>query len=195
MPKVTRVTPEGAKKGGSVFDEKNGVVVMEAAHYFKRKATDKTKWTAIPGLGRTLSGIALMPYTNKTNGASLTYKMKLHTKSDSVKLRLIFNSTLPFIKGGMRVAVSFDGGTEEIRNINDQLTRENKYSKMYPTAAARIIETDIMLPLKHHTDGMHLLTVRPLDPGVVFEKVIVDDGGMNKRFLRCLKAHTEGIKI
>jgi len=184
MPEVTRVKPEEAKRGSYVFNEDNGVVVMEAEHYYESKATASTQWTVIPGLGRTLSGLALMPYTQKTAGSALTYKMKLNTQSDSVKVRMIFNSTLPFIKGGMSVAASFDGGKEKTWNINKDLTWKHNYSKMYPTAAARIIESDVTLPLKSSMDGTHVLKIRPLDPGVVFEKVIIDDGGYKQTFLK-----------
>lgn len=55
---------------------------------------------------------------------------------------------------------------------------------MYPVAAAYIIETDIELPLESPVDGMHVLIVSSLDPGVVFEKVIIHDGGYEKTFLK-----------
>ncbi len=184
MPRVIRIKPEDTKQGGYVFDEKCGVVVMEAEHYFEGRAARQTEWTVIPCLGRTLSGIALMPYTEQTDGAALTYKMKLNTNADSVKVRMIFNSTLPFKKGGQRVAALFDGGAERSWNINKELTWKNNYSKMYPAAVARIIETVVTLPLPHTEDGTHLLTIRPLDPGVVFEKVIIDDGGYGQTYLK-----------
>jgi hypothetical protein len=184
MPKVTRVKPDETRQGGYVFSEKNGVVVMEAEHYFEGTSNGETHWTVIPDLGRTLSGLALMPYTEITDGAALTYKMKLNTTSDSVKLRMVFNSTLPFKKGGHSVAASFDGGNEKEWNINDQLTWKNNYTKMYPAGAARIIETVITLPLQHTMDGSHLLTIRPLDPGIVFLKLIIDDGGYEQTYLK-----------
>ena len=184
MPKVIRVKPEEVKLGRYVFSEKNGVVIMEAEHYFDKKSHGKTMWAVIPDLGRTLSGIALMPYTENTSGSVLIYKMKLNTKSDSVKLRMIFNSTLPFKKGGHSVAASFDGGNEQTWNINDQLTWKNNYTKMYPAGAARIIESVLPFPLLHNIDGLHILTIRPLDPGVVFLEMIVDDGGYEQSYLK-----------
>jgi hypothetical protein len=184
IPKVTRVKPEEAKQGGYIFSEQNGVAVMEAEHYFESKVNDKTRWTVIPELGRTLSGFTLMPYTEKTNEAALIFKMKLNTKSDSLKVRMFFGSTLPFKKGGHSVAASFDGENEKVWNINDQLTWKNNYSKMYPAGAARMIETVTTLALPHSTDGMHVLTIRPLDPGVVFYKVVVDDGGYEQTYLK-----------
>jgi len=184
MPKVTRLKPEEAKQGGYVFTEKNRVVVMEGEHFFTNKATEKTTWTVIPDLGRTLSGIALMPYTEKTMGASLSYKMKLNTKVDSIRVRVIFNCTLPFKNNGHSVAASFDGINEKTWNINSELTWKNNYSKMYPAGAARIIETSIVLTVPASADGSQVLTIRPLDPGVVIYKVIVDAGGYEQTYLK-----------
>ncbi|MGA2406379.1 MAG: glycosyl hydrolase 115 family protein [Bacteroidales bacterium] len=184
MPNVTRVKPKEAKQGGYIFTEKNGVVVIEAEHYFENNSNDKTKWVVIPDLGRTLSGVALMPYTENTSGAAIRYKMDLESKSDSIKVRMFFDSTLPSRKGGHSVSASFDGGIEKNWNINDQLTWKNNYTKMYPAGAARMIETVATLALPHNTNGTHILTIRPLDPGVVIYKVIADDGGYEQTYLK-----------
>ena len=184
MPKVTRVAPEDAKVGGYVFNEKNSVVVIEGEHYFETKATDKTKWTVIPDLGRTLSGIALMPYTEKTDGASISYKMKLNPKADSIKVWIFFDCALPFKKGGHNVAASFNGGAEKTWNINADLNWKNNYSKMYPAGAARMIETSTILTLPKSDDGTFTLTIRPLDPGVVVYKVVIDNGGFERTHLK-----------
>lgn len=184
MPNIVRITPGDVKLGGYIFSEKNGVVVIEGEHYFENTATEKTKWTVIPDLGRTLSGIALMPYTEKTGGASISYKMRMTHNADSLNVWVYFDSTMPFIKGGHRVAVSFDGGTEMVWNINSDLTWKNVYTKMYPTGAARMIETSNFLPLSKSSDGTHTLTIRPLDPGVVIYKVVIDNGGIESTFLK-----------
>ncbi len=184
MPKVTRISPNEAKQGGYVFNEKNEVVVMEAEHFFEANDTDNTKWTVIPDLGRTLSGIALMPYTEKTDGASISYKMKLNPKADSIKVWIFFDSTLPFKKGGHNVAASFKGGEEKTWNINHDLNWENRYNKMYPTGAARMIESSTFLSIPQNEDGVYDLTIRPLDPGVVIYKVVVDNGGYEPTYLK-----------
>ncbi|MBA4320804.1 MAG: glycosyhydrolase, partial [Flavobacterium sp.] len=183
-PKVTRVLPEQEKKGGYIFNEKNRVVVMEGEHYFETKSTPKTNWTIIPDLGRTLSGISLMPYTATTKGAEIQYKMNLQTKKDSVKLRVFFDCTLPFKKGGQSVAASFNGANEKVWNINDQLTWANNYTKMYPAGAARMIETTITLVLPKTSDESYILTLKPLDPGIVVYKIIVDCDGFEQTHLK-----------
>jgi hypothetical protein len=188
MPKVNRVNSNEAKQGGYVFIEKNGVVVMEAEHYFESKASVNTKWTVFTDQGRTLSGIALMPYTKSTEGTSVSYKMNLKVKQDSINVRIIFDSTMPFKKGGHNVAVSFDSGEEKRINLNKDLTWKNNYSKMYPAGAARIIETFTTLRLPSAADEKHILTIRPQDPGVVIYKVIVDNGGYEQTYLKMMES-------
>lgn len=184
MPKVTRITPEEVKQGGYVFSEKNKVVVIEAEHYFESNTNSNTKWSVIPDLGRTLSGLALMPYTEKTEGSTINYKMKLDTKPETIKVNVFFDSTLPYQNGGHSVAASFDGGKEKVWNINNELIWKNNYSKMYPAGAARIIETSVILELPKSNDGIHILTIRPLDPGIVLYKIIVDNGGYEQTHLK-----------
>ena len=77
MPEVFRIENPERQKGGYVFTGKYGVVSMEAEHYFEANPSASADWQVIPYLGRTLSGVALMPYTEGVEGASLLYKMAL----------------------------------------------------------------------------------------------------------------------
>ena len=114
---------------------------MEAERFAECTQGNKTEWTVIPDLGRTLSGLSLMPYTQPVTGASLTYRMKLNSEMKNIRVRLILDSTLPFIKGGHSYAISLDGGKEQIVNYNSEMTWANCYTKMYPAGAARLIES------------------------------------------------------
>ena len=188
MPKVTRVKPEEVKTGGYVFNQKNDVVVMEAEHYFSAKANAQTNWTILPDLGKTLSCVALMPYTKSVDSASLSYRFKLKDKPKSLQVRLILRTTMPFIRGGHRVAASINGGTEKTVNFNSDFNWKNNYSKMYPAGAARVVEVNYTLDAPETSDGTYQLTFRPLEPGVVFQKIVVDLGGFDKSFLKMLES-------
>ena len=59
---------------------------------------------------------------------------------------------------------------------------ENIYSVYYPTVAGRVVEKVIEVPVDA-SKGVHSLTIHPLDPGIVFEKIVVDLGGYQKQFL------------
>ena len=77
---------------------------------------------------------------------------------------------LPFKKGGHNVLVSFEGSAEKSLNINKDLNWKNNYTKMYPAAANRIIEIKVLLPITKNEDGMSILKIKPLDPGIVLAK-------------------------
>lgn len=184
MPEVVRVAGNtDGMADGYVFREKNGVVSIEAAHVFEVKKAEKASWTVIPGLGRTGAGLALMPYTAPTEGAQASYRMRMDADRDSVTVYLTFAATMPFISGGHHVALALDGGAEVVVGLNQDLTWENKYTRMYPTAAVRVIRKSLRLPLRQVADGMHMLTYRPLQPGVVLEKLVVDCGGYEETHL------------
>ncbi len=178
MPAVQRmeVRPEG-----NVFSERNGIVAMEAEHYHHLSQAAEANWTVIPFMGRTLSGITLRPYTKAVDGAELTYQFE--TVSDIKKVHVIVKSTLDYLnKGGLCYEVSLDGGTPVKVNFNEKLNEkpENIYSIYYPTVAKRVVESVAQVTGQ---PGTHTLTIRPLDPGIVFEKVVVDCGGYKPTFL------------
>jgi hypothetical protein len=183
-PTVYRITPAEAKTGGYIFEEKNGVVTMEAEHFLDVKAPANTKWTVIPDLGRTLSGISLMPYTEKTNGSAISYQFKLKNNPSTVKVYFFFDSTLPFKKGGHSVKAYFDKNDPKTIGINQDLTWANNYTKMYPAAAARLVEKVETFTLPPNKNSLQILTVEPLDPGVVLYKIVIDNGGYEETYLK-----------
>ena len=179
MPEVRRINEDSVVKvmGGYEYEENAGVVVMEAERFFTSTQNAYTSWTVIPDLGYTLSGLSLMPYTKDIEGCSLTYKMKLKSEQKGVHIRIILDSTLPFIERGHSYAISIDGNEEQIVNYNSDLTWANCYTKMYPAGAARIIESVVNFSNIHLNAGEHTLTIRPLAPAVVLHKIVVDCGG------------------
>ncbi|MCQ2065086.1 MAG: glycosyl hydrolase 115 family protein [Bacteroidaceae bacterium] len=184
QPRVTRV--EEARTGGCVFTEKNGVVSMEAEHYFSQTGvtSGSAEWKTIPYMGRTLSGVALMPYSQPTDGASMTYKFNTKTDADNLKAIIAVNATLTFKRlEGHRYMVSLDGGKEIEVVFNERLNEDqrNIYSVYYPTVATRV--KDDTVELGAVKAGEHTLTIRPIEPGTVFEKIVIDNGGYVKSFL------------
>ena len=133
-----------------------------------------------------------MPYTAATDNASLTYRftipsneiIKLHAQSLKLKVHIITKSTLDFLdKGGLVYDVSIDGGQPVSVNFNSDLNEkpENIYSIYYPTVASRVVEKEVELPLGE--GDIHTLTIHPQDPGIVFEKIVIDLGGYQRQFL------------
>jgi len=134
----------------------------------------------------TLSGMAVMLYSQPVNGASISYKMKLPVDVKTVTVHVVVKSTLAFINlEGHRYKVGFNGGGEKVVNFNSDLNEkpENIYSIFFPTVARRVVEKKVEMNLPVSADGMQELTLTPLDPGIVFEKIVVDFGGYKKSYL------------
>ena len=183
MPKVERVphrnAPSNGKKesqGGYLFTEQGGEVVINAGHYYEAKAPEGMAWTLIPHLGKTASALELRGEGDCRQG-SLAYRMQLPSRPSKVKVRLVFATVMPFIKGGHDVEMGFEGCNSVTRNLNKDMNWQHCYDLMYPAGAARVIEIEQELearPLNGHT---YQLRLRPLTPGLVLQRIIIDLGG------------------
>ena len=158
-------------------------IIIEAEHYQKADCpVNGAEWTTIPYLGRTLSGVCVMPYTINPTGASLTYNLpadKMQGKKE-VTVYVITKSNLAFKnKGGHCFDIKFEGGEEKTVNTNQNINEDHPYDILYPTVAKRVIENKVQLK----ADGKTKLVISPLDPGIVFEKIIIDLGGYKPTYL------------
>ena len=168
---------------GPTFSPLHGYISIEAEHTYNRTDASQAKWTVIPYMGRTLSGIALMPYTVGTDGGKLTYRWEGETPA-TVKVHVVTKSTLDFLdKGGLIYDVCIDDGQPVSVNFNSNLNEkpQNIYSIYYPTIARRVVEQVVELPVSK--GDIHTLTIHPQDPGIVFEKIVIDLGGYYPQYL------------
>jgi hypothetical protein len=189
-PTLSAAAPASTVSGASAA---NGFVSMEAEHYYSATAADGTQWTVYPYYGRTRSAVALTPYQQPVGGAKLNYRFSLPDGTNKVKVYVITKSTLDFLNvGGFEYAVSMDGGEQQVVNFNKTLVDRQPYmySEFYPAVARRIVEKTVELPVKadgnttaDNKDGMHVLTLQPRHPGIVFEKIVVDFGGYQPSYL------------
>ena len=190
LPEIKTV-PDGSPVGKYTFTLNNGFVAMEAEHYYDATPAKNAQWTVLPFVGRTLSGMTLMPYTEPVNGASLSYRFVVSpecvaTQSQTtVKVHVVVKSTLDYLnKGGLTYSVVLDGSEPQVVNFNHNLNeaKENIYSVFYPTVARRVVESVVTLPFDV-SKKEHTLTLSPNDPAIVFEKIVVDAGGYQPEFL------------
>jgi hypothetical protein len=186
LPEIFRIENPETAVGNYVFAPSNGYVSIEAEHYFELKNAANAKWTVIPYHGRTQSGMAVMPYSQSVEGASISYKMQLPADVKTVTVLVVVKSTLAFANlEGHKYKVAFSGGEAQTVNFNSNLNEkpENIYSIFYPTVARRIVEKKIKLDVPASADGTQMLTLTPLDPGIVFQKIVVDFGGYKNSYL------------
>lgn len=188
LPQVFRIEGESSAllNEGYEFVHKDGCVSVEAPHIYSSVPSAEGKWTLIQDMGRTLGGVALMPYTVPVDGASLVYRMTLPENINEVTVHVATKSTLAFHDpDGHSYRVGFKGAPSVVRCFNDDLNEspENVYSVYYPTVSRRVVTEEIVLQLPEDAAGEYELVIEPLDPGIVFEKIIVDCGGYEPSYL------------
>ena len=185
LPETFTLDTQAPTAGGYVFMPSEGAIVIEAEHF--NQAVDPSssaKWEVLPDMGRTLSGVAVRPYTESPEGAVLRYAVSIPEGTDSVRVHVVTKSTLAFQrKEGHRYTVGFEGGEPVEINFNSDLNEDpqNIYNVFYPTVARRVVDKSI--PVKTAKTGETFLEVRPLDPGIVFEKIVIDLGGYESTYL------------
>lgn len=174
MPKVERVDADSEYIGGMVYEMKQGVVDMDARHYYAATSADGYEWKVIPHLGKTSSAITLLPQLAPVEGASLAYRFKAPSDAQKMKVKVVFSTVMPFIKGGHSVELGFSGCESKTVNLNKDMNWQHCYDLMYPAGAARVIEIEVELEAKPIEGNTYQLNVRPLTPGLVFQRIIVN---------------------
>ena len=180
MPEVSLVAQPETPRAGMAFAEVGGYVAIEACNYQKSRGTAHIHWKVIPGLGKTDSAVTTLPasqYPAASDSVYLEYYIRFESAGD-FEVTILLSPTLNFnANKGLRYALSFDGGTEQVVNIN----REYTLREMEQWQANRINETKtvhrIALP------GLHRLRFRVLDPGIVLQKILIDTGGLKPSYL------------
>lgn len=187
MPSVTRVEgnatgslilPEAKEVKSSdegTFRETDGYLSIEAEHYTRKHDGQDVKWAVIPELGHTLSALTTLPATSSPEGLILEYDMEIETEGYA-RVTLRFSPTLNFNGTGLRYAISFDSEDEQIVNINGHYDGELGQWQSEHRIDCQTIHT-IRKP------GKHTLKIRPLDPGLVLQKIMINMGGQRKSYL------------
>ena len=184
QPVVYRFDNASQMTGKYIFQPSEGYIAMDAEHYYDLQNPAGGEWTLVPYMGRTRSGLSIQPYTAATDGGSISYKMEIPAGHEEVDVRVVIASTLAFLRPeGHRFSIGFEGEESVEINFNGELNEapENVYRITYPTVARRIIDNKVHL--KAGKAGVKTLTIKPLDPGVMLEKIVVDLGGYQESYL------------
>jgi hypothetical protein len=178
---------EPAQAGARGFVEANGLIAIEAEHYARAIGAGPLQWKTIPGLGNTLSGVAALPYTAPSGspgagGAYLEYDLHLAEAGD-VNLQVVIAPSLDFRgAGGLRYAVSLDDGPVQIVNIPAAAgvadSSDPDWSKAVSDNAWRTTTK-----LVASSAGAHKLRLWRIDPGVVFERLVLSRGEAPSSYL------------
>lgn len=164
-------TRSPAKSSVGWFGIPDGSVSIEAEHPTRQIAQEGTAWKVIPGLGLSGDSIALLPTGGAVNGASrLEYDFSTET-AGTANIAVYCLPTHALRPGlQVRYSVSIDGGPASSVDLETkEFSSEWSENVLHGTAIGR---TQHQL-----TPGKHTLKLTPLDPGMVFDKIVINPAG------------------
>lgn len=170
------------------FVENEGVIAFEAYHYTRKIDTKDMHWTIVPNLGRTGSSLIIEPVTadppvKLENSPRVEYEFTTFS-SGNLKVMAYLSPTQDFKKqGGLKYAVAIDDEKPQIININEgEIIPDYKYADWWMKSVGDHIKKRTSM---HKIDmpGKHVLKIWAIDPGTVFQKFVIDVGGLKPGYL------------
>ncbi|AWK04683.1 glycosyl hydrolase [Flavobacterium crocinum] len=155
------------------FAENNGYISIEAQNYSKAINSDSIKWTTIPNLGKTASGVTLKPshihpIEISQQSPRLEYNVHFFSKG-KMKVNAYFSPTINFKKGdGLKYGIAFDNEKPQIMNLNADASE-----KAWTESVANNIK---IITSTHNIEkaGNHVLKIYGIDPALVLQKIVIE---------------------
>lgn len=173
------------------FVENNGIVSIEAINFDTAYTADGIDWEVIEGLGNTAGSVTTVPvskgykaFSNENPSLEYTFSLMNQPEEGSIILYAYFGPTQDFRdKGGLRYAMSIDGGEPIVYNLHEGFKGEDwNYARWWTNAVAnnKFVKTS-----KHKLigAGTHTIKYSMIDPGLVLQKLIIDNGGLKPSYL------------
>lgn len=155
------------------FIENDGYISIESKNYSKAINSDLVKWTVIPNLGKTDSGITIKPSNIQPIEISeqsprLEYDLHFFSKG-KVKVKAYFSPTINFkIGDGLKYGVAFDSEKPQIMNLNADSSEKN-----WAESVANNIK---IISSTHQIEnaGNHVLKIYAIDSALVLQKIVIE---------------------
>ncbi len=175
-------------KKSSGYLENGGVVSINASQYSRSTDSKEVSWTVVPNMGRTGSSVITEPgnfesleITNKS--PRLEYDFTIFKDAEAT-LEIYLSPTQDFTKSdGLHFAVAIDDAEPVIINMNEgEEVPDWKYPSWWNSSVGDHIKIR-SADLGSLSEGIHTLKVYAIDPGVVFQKFVIDTGGKKDSYL------------
>ncbi|MFD3002355.1 glycosyl hydrolase 115 family protein [Pontibacter toksunensis] len=170
------------------FIENNGVVSIEAANFTNRFNSKNISWIVVPNLGRTNSSITVAPANAErqkpgNNAPRVEYEFTVFEGGD-LKVETYLSPIQNYKKNeGLKYAVAIDDEEPQIININEgEIKPDYEYAEWWTKSVADHIKKKTSVH-RNVKPGKHILKVWMVDPGVVFQKFVIDAGGIRPSYL------------
>ena len=173
------------------FFERNGYISIEATNFSDSQDGNGIQWITIPELGRTGSGITTSPVTKTIEKPGdgtpvLEYSFYLLDipENGKIDIEIQLAPTLNFKEeDGLKFAVSIDDEEPQIINMHEGTEVPDwRYPRWFNDAVSN---KTIVKKSSHNisNDGEHTLKLWMIDNGVVYQKIIINNGGLKPSYL------------
>ena len=189
MPEVVTLAANAVVTSGpAAAQATNGAYVsIEAEHYTQAVDAGPISWQRLPDFGRTLGGVTTIPVATAPTAAPggrsphLEYRFALPL-AGPVTVQAYLAPTQDFTNTiGLRYAVSIDDEAPQIINLHTGV-KPGESNQLWE----RMVAANIILKTSQHSlaaAGPHVLKFWRVDPGVVLEKLVVNQGTLPASYL------------
>ena len=178
--RVTKATAAQLQAAGGRFASLDGPIAIAASASTKQTEVGGVRWEQIPDYGRVAAAMECYPVTAGSilppNPApTLEYPVYL-PRSGAYEITLVLGPVMDFVPGrGMRIAVSFDNETPQVLDIFADREAETFLGRGWSNQSTRDNARYQRCTQTVKTPGPHVLRISMVDPGVVLQKIIIDD--------------------
>ncbi|ANB12661.1 hypothetical protein AWJ20_923 [Sugiyamaella lignohabitans] len=167
------------------FIESDRHVSIEAEHYSKNTSSDEAHYVTIPNFGHTLSGVTLYPVLaglqHAPSSPYLEYDIYTFSPTTLANITVYTAPSLNFNGEGrpLKYAIAVDDETPKIV----QVVPSSEYGQL-PEGWEEAVSNNYWTPSSSHliSPGAHKIKVWAVEPGVVFQKLVVDLGGVRDSY-------------
>lgn len=169
------------------FVESDGTVSIEPEHASRNTSTDEASYAVIPGYGRTLSGVTLLPVDVGTqeppSSPRLEYDMYLFSDVFTANTTVYLGPSLNTDPSRpLKYAIAFnDGEPQEVQFVPS--TPLGTLPDNWDATVSNAVWTNTTTQSVHGGGNKNTLKLWAIEPGVVFQKVVVDLGGVRESYL------------
>jgi len=175
---------QALRQSAKGYLDADGYISIEAANADRSKSADGIAWTEIPEYGRTQSGVTPLPVTdqvfkNPKKAPYLEYDVTFF-RSGEFDVHLSLAPTWPiFPDQGLRYAIAVGNEKPKVVDFLADFDGTDENWDKVVSDGVRISTTqhEVKKP------GRSKIRVYMIDPGVTFQKIVVDTGGLLESYL------------
>lgn len=180
------------------FVESDQHIAIEAQHTTFTNEVNDVSYITLPGHGRTLSGVTMMPVLAASQpagtGPVLEYSIYTFTNTSRANVTLFLSPSLNQNGGGfgeyrpLKYAIAFDDEVPQtiqfVANVTSELNMPNGWNGAVSDGVWGVSSGN-MTTTTHDLSatGEHTLKIWAVEPAVIFQKIVINLGGVRQSYL------------